>query len=109
MQQIKCNVCQFTKFFVNQIGEASMIACSDCGASFIIGSQGEPQQEIEQVEEEKEEGVQVPEVIKEKKVEKTQVIQQPQKPVGEKDKPAAVQMTPEQLEALKQIENEGGD
>lgn len=51
MQQIKCNICEHTKFFVNSIAETSMISCCECGASFIIGTPAQAVKEPEQVEE----------------------------------------------------------
>ena len=101
MHQVKCNQCQFTKFFVNAVGGTTMISCSECGASFVLGTP-EPVQE-EQIEEPKQEFVEEPEEIHESKIVKT-----PQETV-QQSKPSAVKMTPEQKKALLKEMEEGGE
>jgi len=109
MQQIKCDTCEHTKFFVNSIAKTSMISCCECGASFILGAPNtEPiEKEPEQVEPTKPEFVEEPEVVDESEIIEEAPEEKPEEtPVG--PKPAAVKMTPEQKqEMLKKMEQGG--
>lgn len=109
MQQIKCNVCQFTKFFVNAVGQATVLSCSECGASFISQSLVGPEKEIKP---EKGEPLQSP---KEEETEKPEepvsgtVIKQVSEKV-ETEKPVARKMTQQEKQArVLEMENDGGE
>lgn len=105
MQQIKCSSCQFTKFFVNSVGETSLISCSDCGASFVLTNQAQAETPEEPVEEEPKE-IKKPEVKEVKKEVSTEKVLEG---VGE-PKPIAKKLSAEEKEALlKQMDEEGSE
>ncbi len=109
MQQIKCNLCQFTKFFVNSIGGASVISCSDCGASFVLANEAQQETPKEPVQSEPvEEPVnEFPEEPREIDIQKAE--EPPKEPV-QKPKALARSITPEEKQKmLLEMEKEGGE
>lgn len=101
MEQIKCNECQFTKFFVNSIGGATVFSCSDCGASLIMQTPVQQEEQPKQVEEPEELEVTV---IENKVVEQPTPITSQE---AEKEKPGAVKITPEQKAQLEEMQKGG--
>lgn len=39
MQQVRCNQCEVTKFFLNSIGGTQVLMCSGCGASYLVNQE----------------------------------------------------------------------